>query len=221
MQITEIEGFFARAYSSQDRYWWKGLNRYATSPDDHPASLMTQQILRLATSRPPGRAIDLGSGEGADAIRLALLGWDVEAVELSRVGADKIQSFAAEAGAHIRVHHADITEFEPDGLFDLVICNGVLHYIDDKAAACRRIQAMTLHGGVNAISLWSSYTPVPDCHQVVPTFPDTENGEVVNYYASWMKSLLYFERDRAEMGHTDMPRHSHSHIKMVATKPLD
>ena len=123
------------------------------------------------------------------------------------------------SGVAVKVHHADITEFEPDGLFDLVICNGVLHYIDDKAAACRRIQAMTREGGTNAISLWSDHTPVPECHRVVPTFPDAEDGEVVSCYAGWTKSLLYFERGRLESGHTEMPDHAHSHIKMIANKP--
>ena len=68
------------------------------------------------------------------------------------------------------------------------------------------------------MSLWSDFTAVPDCHRVVPTFPDSERGVVVAAYADWPKSLLYFERNRTESGHTDMPPHVHSYIKMIARK---
>ncbi|MEW1589460.1 class I SAM-dependent methyltransferase [Micromonospora vinacea] len=218
--LDQIREFFSDRYRSTSRYWWNFPHAYSVFPDDHAGSLMAQQILRYAISRGPGRALDLGSGEGADAIRLARLGWEVEAVELSEVGADKISKFASEVGVSVKVHRADLADFVADELFDLVICNGVLHYVEDKQAACRRIQDMTTPGGVNAVSLWSDYTPVPECHRVVPTFPDEERGVVVTEYADWSKTLMYFERFRGESGHNDMPSHVHSYIKLIANKPV-
>jgi hypothetical protein len=94
----------------------------------------------------------------------------------------------------------------------------VLHYVEDKYEACRRLQNATRVGGINAVSLWSDYTPVPACHEIVPTFPDAEYGAVYEAYRGWEKSLLYFERRRAEMGHDDMPHHEHSFIKLVARR---
>ena len=32
----------------------------------------------------------------------------------------------------VRVLAADIQDFQPEGLYDVIICNGVLHYIEDK-----------------------------------------------------------------------------------------
>ncbi|MGH4019112.1 MAG: class I SAM-dependent methyltransferase [Pseudonocardiaceae bacterium] len=216
--MRTVAQFFDDRYASQERYWWKQPHAYSSSPDDHAGSLITQQVLRVARARGPGRAIDLGSGEGADAIRLALMGWEVEAVEISSVGAQKIKWFANRVGARVTVHQADIAEFERAGKFDLVICNGVLHYIEDKATVCGRIQEMTSHGGTNAVSLWSSHSAVPPCHEVVPIYPDAEKGDVVQAYSTWEKSLMYFERNREEMGHDEMPRHTHSFIKMLASK---
>ena len=40
--------------------------------------------------------------------------------------------FAKEAGVTVNVEVADITGYEPEGQFDIIICNGVLQYIDDK-----------------------------------------------------------------------------------------
>lgn len=217
--MEKLQNFFDAAYEGTERYWWREPSRYSTDPDDHPTSLMAQSILRWARRRPPGRALDIGSGEGADAIRLALLGWQVEAVELSGVGAAKIRQFVREAGVEVTVHHADILEFESARGFDLIVCNGVLHYIDDKAAACGRMQDMTNPGGVNALSLWSTFSPVPEPHRVVPTFPDDEDGVVVGAYRTWRKDLLYLERDKPETSHGDMAGHGHSYIKIIAEKP--
>ena len=60
----------------------------------------------------------------------------------------------------------------PDGLYDVVVCNGVLHYIKDKDLVISRMQEATCDGGINVISLWSSYTPVPECHEFVPVYSD-------------------------------------------------
>jgi trans-aconitate methyltransferase len=218
--LRAVREFFDEAYRTHDRYWWRQPHIYSTDPDDHAGSLITQLVLRHAASRPPGRMVDLGSGEGADAIRLALMGWRAEAVELTTAGAEKIARFAADAGAEVRVHEMDVLAYEPEGQFDLVICNGVLHYVADKAAACARIQAMTAPGGLNAISLWSTHTPVPDVHRVVPTFPDEERGAVVAAYQEWEKPLMYFDRNRIEESHGEMDVHAHSHIKLIARKPV-
>jgi len=117
------------------------------------------------------------------------------------------------------VQIADLSMYEPDGKFDIVICNGVLHYIEDKEPVIRRMQSATRPGGINVISVWSKYSEVPECHERAPIFADDEDGVVVRMYRSWHKELLYFERDKKEHSHSDMPDHFHSHIKMIARKP--
>ncbi|TPG17169.1 class I SAM-dependent methyltransferase [Pedococcus bigeumensis] len=214
--MTEIEDFFDRAYRQHPRYWWRNEGRYSISPDDHPTSLLTQHALRWATDREPGRVLDVGAGEGADAIRMALLGWEVVAVELSQQAVEKIDKLAREAGAEVTVTKGDLNTLQVRGQFDLVICNGVLHYVEDKRAACRTLQSMTAPGGANLVSLWSSHTPVPECHQIIPTFPDAEEGDVRDSYRTWRKSLMYLERGRLEQSHDDMSPHVHSFIKMFA-----
>jgi hypothetical protein len=77
---------------------------------------------------------------------------------------------------------------------------------------------MTTPGGANVVSLWSDYSPVPDCHKVIPVYPDAERGAVYSAYAEWDKELLYFDRIKLESAHDDMDPHVHSHIKMVAIR---
>jgi SAM-dependent methyltransferase len=216
-----VDEYFDRLYRARDRYWWQGHDRYSTDPDSHATSLLTQQTLRLLRGRPPGRALDLGAGEGADAIRLARLGYEVDAMEVSPVAARKIERFAKEAGtsSRVRVTVGDIADVGFAGEYDVVVCNGVLHYIEEKAPVVTRMQRTTAVGGFNVVSLWSTFTPVPAYHNGVTVFCDDENGVVTSLYRTWPKELMYFERDKAEASHSDLPPHRHSHIKLIARRP--
>ncbi|KOX21116.1 MULTISPECIES: class I SAM-dependent methyltransferase [unclassified Streptomyces] len=69
----------------------------------------------------PGRALDVGCGEGADAIWLARAGWDVTALEVSGVALARAAAHARDAGAGVRWVHAGLTEAAlPPASFDLV-----------------------------------------------------------------------------------------------------
>jgi 2-polyprenyl-3-methyl-5-hydroxy-6-metoxy-1,4-benzoquinol methylase len=146
------------------------------------------------------------------------MGYTVTAVDVSEVAGEKTKTFAADAGVDVNVVTADVGEYRPEGQFDIVICNGVLHYIRDKARVIRRIQAATRPGGINVISSWTTFTPVPACHNSIPVYSDDENGVIARAYDSWNLKLKYFERDKPEASHTGMPKHSHSHIKLIAKK---
>ena len=71
--------------------------------------------------RSPGRALDVGCGEGADAIWLAQQGWDVTALDVSGVALERARAVAKEAGADVRWLHAGLLEAAlPAGAYDLV-----------------------------------------------------------------------------------------------------
>jgi tellurite methyltransferase len=214
-----VEEYFDDIYRKHERYWWQGEGRYSLNPDQHPLALLPQVTLRLLSGLPAGRALDLGAGEGPDSIRLALLGYQVDAVEISKVAAGKIRAFAADAGVDVNVLVGNVANHIPAGPYDLVICNGVLHYVKDKASVITRMKQVTLPGGMNVISLWSNYTPIPACHNDVPVYADDEQGVVVGVYGDWLKEFIYFERDKPESSHSDLPPHRHSHIKLIARKP--
>lgn len=218
--MQSVRHFFEANYSSLGRYWWKHDHAYSINPEDHRASLLTRHGLLAAQALGPGAAIDLGAGEGADSIRLAKMGWDVVAVEPTESGVEKIRRFSSDAGVQVQAVQSTVEDYETERSFDLVICNGVLHYIEEKQRALRSIQGLTRPGGCNIVSLWSAFRPVPECHQIVPTHPDPEDGVVVAAYESWDLDLLYFERERFDGSHDGMPDHRHSYIKLIAFKPV-
>jgi SAM-dependent methyltransferase len=78
-------------------------------------------LVAEAAGLPPGHALDVGCGEGADAIWLAARGWQVTAVEVSGVALERAAAHAGQAGVTVRWVHAGIEDAElPRGSFDLV-----------------------------------------------------------------------------------------------------
>lgn len=219
---AQIARRFDELYDSGERYWWRGENRYALQPDAYPDSLLTQMTLRLAQrhgNRSRRRVLDLGAGEGADAIRMALLGYRVTAVEISGNGIQKIRQFAADEDVSVEAVQTDLNTYQPSGSFDVIICNGVLQYIEDKKSLIARMQEATRPHGLNVISVWSTYTGVPPSHLTVPAFCDDEDGVVTGMYSHWKTEFIYFDRNKPETAHTTSKPHAHSHIKLIARKP--
>ncbi|MEU4619909.1 bifunctional NAD(P)/FAD-dependent oxidoreductase/class I SAM-dependent methyltransferase [Actinoplanes sp. NPDC023801] len=70
----------------------------------------------------PGRALDVGCGEGADTVWLAQRGWEVTAVDISTVALERAAGHAAEAGVaeKITFRHADLQKDPAGEGYDLV-----------------------------------------------------------------------------------------------------
>lgn len=65
-------------------------------------------------------ALDLGCGEGGDAIWLATLGWDVLAVDVSAIALERARVHAEERAVAVRFQRSDLDATFPEGTFDLV-----------------------------------------------------------------------------------------------------
>jgi SAM-dependent methyltransferase len=89
-------------------------------------------VAEIVGGWPPGRALDLGAGEGRHALWLASLGWAVTAVDFSSVGIDRGRALAASRGLDIDWVVADATEWLPpeSAEFDLVLV-AYLHLAED------------------------------------------------------------------------------------------
>jgi SAM-dependent methyltransferase len=69
----------------------------------------------------PGRALDVGCGEGADAIWLAERGWTVSAIDISEVAIRRAHEASHRAGASVEWICADVLQTPfPARSFDLV-----------------------------------------------------------------------------------------------------
>jgi SAM-dependent methyltransferase len=104
------EQFWEERYRSRTAIWSKRPN---------------PQLVSEAADLAAGAALDVGSGEGADACWLAARGWQVTAVDFAttalRRGAAHADALGADLAGRIRWVHADLTTWVPAaGVFDLV-----------------------------------------------------------------------------------------------------
>ncbi|GAA4964649.1 class I SAM-dependent methyltransferase [Kineococcus glutinatus] len=94
--------------------------RYGTSSriwSGEPNGALLAEVADLT----PGRALDVGCGEGADAVWLARRGWRVTALDVSAVALQRAAAHAREAGVDVTWVHAGLVEAGlPAGGFDLV-----------------------------------------------------------------------------------------------------
>ena len=106
--------------SEHDEAAWD--ERYRTTPSVWSGEPNLQLVVEAA-ALPPGRALDAGCGEGADALWLAEKGWQVTAVDFSATALARGRARAEGLGLgdRIRWEHADLRAWGPaEGSFDLV-----------------------------------------------------------------------------------------------------
>ncbi|PZG19343.1 SAM-dependent methyltransferase, partial [Spongiactinospora gelatinilytica] len=78
-------------------------------------------LVAEANDLPPGQALDVGCGEGADALWLARRGWQVTAVDISAIALQRAAAAATDIKGRVSWTRADlITTPPPAGAFDLV-----------------------------------------------------------------------------------------------------
>lgn len=96
----------------------------------------------------PGRVLDVGCGEGADAVWLAGRGWDVTALEVSGVALERAARHGQDAGVTIRWVHAGLAEaMLPPASFDLVSAQYPALLRTPDAAAERALLRLVAPGG--------------------------------------------------------------------------
>lgn len=123
--------------------------RYRTKPQMWSGK-PNPQLVREAGGLKPGKALDLGCGEGADAIWLAGHGWQVTAVDVSTVALARAAERAAEAQVADRItwEPADALVWDPaPRRFDLVSAQFMHLPGPVRQALHRRLAAAVRPGG--------------------------------------------------------------------------
>jgi len=131
--------FWDARYRSADRIWSGNPNPHLVA---HVAGLV------------PRTALDVGCGEGADAIWLASLGWHVTAIDVSTVALDRAAKQAVAAGRpvadRITWQHADVLSWDfmkPPRQFDLVSAQFVHLPRLERETLVRRLAEAVHPGG--------------------------------------------------------------------------
>jgi tellurite methyltransferase len=179
----------------------------------------SEEIVELSNELSPGSAVlDLGCGEGRNALFLAARGLDVTAVDISEHGISKLKTLARKMGLAVNAHVADMRSFQLDRSFQLIISHGCLHLIERQewARLLERIKDHTADGGYNDIVVFTDRLEPP-----ADLGPFCKGlffeGELFQNYSDWDIRLekAYTINDE----HPGGIRHTHPINKVVACKP--
>ncbi len=75
-----------------------------------------------------GKVLDMGCGQGRDAIPLARMGFEVIGLDSSKVGVEQVNECAVAEGLKLKAYKADIYEFKDFESFDFVLYNSMFHF---------------------------------------------------------------------------------------------
>jgi SAM-dependent methyltransferase len=91
---------------------------------ERPRTPTNEALIEVASTMAPGKALDLGCGQGQNAIWLAERGWIVNAVDASAGDISEARDYAAAAGVErtIVFGATDIARWVPRSRYDLVYC---------------------------------------------------------------------------------------------------
>jgi len=92
-------------------------------------------LLKFFAGYPPtSRVLDLGCGQGRDAIALARMGFDVTGIDISTVGIEQMNQLAQIEKLRLKGVVADVYEYDDFGDYDFVLLDSMLHFnVRDRA----------------------------------------------------------------------------------------
>jgi SAM-dependent methyltransferase len=174
MSAPDAKTHWEEHYSEKDRVWSGRVNA---------------RLAEAAEGLSPGWALDLGCGEGGDALWLAERGWHVVAVDISETALQRAAAAAHARGIDDRIdfQQHDLSASFPVGTFDLVSAQFLHSMIPlDRPRILKQAVSAVRSGGMLLIvdhagpPPWSSklnhHHEFPSAEQVIGSL-DLDDGE--------------------------------------------
>lgn len=169
---------YEQRYQGENYYWGINPNR------------LCYEIMQRRPPIQPYRVLDIGCGEGKDAVFLARNGYMVEAFDIAEAGLAKARSLAEHHQTHVDFFRADVLDFEPEDTYDIIFCSGVLHYLppEKRGPVLERLKAHTAPHGLHVMNVFVEkpfIPPAPDTEPAETDHPAWKSGELFMHYHDW------------------------------------
>ncbi|MCH5323756.1 MAG: methyltransferase domain-containing protein [Eubacterium sp.] len=166
-------------YKNEEYYWGLKPNR------------VCYEIMQMLPPTKPYRVLDMGCGEGKDAVFMAKCGYSVTAFDLSETGLDKAKRLAEHNKVGVSFFKADIFDYRPDAEFDIIFSSGVLHFVplNIRKELCESLKSHTTDGGINALNVFVKkpfIARAPDSTRNEDLRHPWLSGELFGYYHDWL-----------------------------------
>jgi SAM-dependent methyltransferase len=206
---------------------------YSQNPDffgSDPHPLLTQFGNQIPTN---GRVLDIGTGQGRNALPLARLGLQVTGIDTSGTSIQIVRETAERENLPVSLWQGSFMDYQPDAPFVAIACFGLFQILPRQtiASLLYRLQEWTQPGGLLFLTAWHvddpDYDRVHDSWQEVNrhSFRDIDGrcrtylgrGEVLDLLLGW-RVIHLWEGLGPEHRHADGPVERHGDVEVVAEK---
>lgn len=168
-----------------------------------------EAVAKVARLLPSGaKILDMGCGEGRNALYLARLGFKTSAFDISPSGIEKLRQMAYEKNLEIKASVWDMREYDFLHNFDLIVNQGCLHLIErnEWEVVIKRMKEFTTPGGYHVVGVFTDTVPEPEDQRglMVGLFKE---GELLERYRDWE----IIEKKAYQFHHTHPGGISHEH----------
>ena len=181
------------------------------------------------------RVLDLGTGQGRNALPLARRGCQVTGIDTSQVAVDTVNRLAAAENLPLKAHLQDFMQYEPARNFDVVLCFGLLQTLDLQGCASLvdRLHHWIRPGGALFLTAWHMEDPSFDtlCEEWERRSgrsfrsPDgeinrffLEKGEILKLFFRW--EVVHLWEGLGELHkHGTGQREQHGEVEAVLIRP--
>jgi len=168
----------------------------------------------LLKHKKSGTVLDLGTGEGRNALFLAKHGFNVTAVDISGEGIKKLERLALENKVRINTFVKDIRNFNFSENYDVILSFATLHFLEKEEIerVIKKMKKHTSYNGFNVITVFTEENPNKNFSYLF------KRNELKNYYSDW-EILEYKERitPLEKHGKEGKP-HRHGIAELIARK---
>lgn len=167
---------YEKCYDQEEYYW--GLE---------PAPFLDDLLEIADANKKTVKVLDIGCGEGKDAVYMAQKGCKVTAFDITESGIRKTKALAESRGVEIDAFVADVNDFSIEDKFDIVYSTGTIQYLFDENidGFFEKIKSMVNLGGYVYFNVFvdKPFLELP------PDWDKEEKmwktGQLFSYFADW------------------------------------
>ncbi len=166
-----------------------------------------------------GQVLDIGGGEGRDALYLAEQGFEVEVVDLSVVGLEKLKKAVLEKEISITTKVGDVIEDGIEGEYEVVVMSFILHHMssEDAQKVIKDAQAHTTIGGVHTIETFMPEGELYERNEISGRFYPSKDT-LRELYADWDIKYLSTREELSYARNKNGERMKNMLVMLVAQK---
>lgn len=167
--------YYNREYEKDDYYW-------GVEP-----STMCYEVLRYLPPTRPLKLLDIGCGEGKDAVFFARCGYIVSAFDLSEAGLEKTRLLAEKARVTVNTFNANLLHYRLTENYDILYSSGVFGYIksDIRAELMENYKTHVNDGGLVAFQTFVKKPFIAHAPERERNSYAWKSGELFTYFHDW------------------------------------